>query len=291
MDIFSLGFDALYIIVGVISTIVRASGVTIETGYTGLKYTLGEVDRPLPIIFRPFAAVLRKLGVLKGGGDPVLGPGFHPLLPFLQRVRRVPTRQRTMDLPAQRVATLEGYVFHADANIVFRIVDVRQALVVVDDLLRGMNQMLTLGVQEVLREANLRELQSGAGLDEKLAENLARKVRVWGVVIEGAGFPTITPSPRTLRITQARQNAMERERRIEQLTSPSANGGVSDRRLSPASALGAVGTRRVFRTKARSRRALAVRHRQSLRVRARLEAKGWTGAAIQRVMRGLRKSA
>lgn len=291
MDIFSLGFDALYLIIGVVSTIVRASGVTIESGYTGLKYTLGEVDRPLPWIFRPANMLLRSLGILKGDGSSVLEPGFHPLLPFLQRVRKVPTRQRTMDLPAQRVATLEGYVFHADANIVFRIVDVRRALIIVDDLLRGMNQMLTLGVQEVLREASLTELQSGAGLDEKLAANLAEKVRVWGVVIEGAGFPTITPSPQTLRITQARQNAMERERRVRQLTSPLDGAGAAGRPLSVASAMGAVGTRRVFRTKARSGRAAAVRHRQTLRVRARLEAKGWTGAAIHRVMRGMRKKA
>ncbi|QDV06374.1 SPFH domain / Band 7 family protein [Planctomycetes bacterium Poly30] len=286
MDIFSIGYDALYIILGVISAIVRASGVTIESGYTGLCYTLGEVDRPLPIVFRPFAALLRQLGVLKGERSAVLEPGFHPLIPFLQRVRRVPTRQRTMDLPAQRVATFEGYVFHADANIVFRIVDVRKALIVVDNLLRGMNQMLTLGVQEVLREATLRDLQSGVGLDEKLARNLAEKVEVWGVVIEGAGFPTITPSPRTLRITQARQNAMERARRVDQLM-----GAAESPRLSMASALGAVGTRRVFRTKIRARRHGVARHRQDLRVRASLERKGWTGAAIDRVLKAMRSGA
>ncbi len=296
MDIFSIGYDALYIIIGVVSAIVRASGVTIETGYTGLLYTLGEVDRPLPWVFRPFAALMRRLGILKGDRTPVLEPGFHPLIPFLQRVKRVPTRQRTMDLPAQRVATFEGYVFHADANIVFRITDVRKALITVDDLLRGMNQMLTLGVQEVLREASVRDLQSGVGLDEALAENLAEKVAVWGVVIEGAGFPTITPSPRTLRITQARQNAMERERRVAQLMASDPGGGSlttssSGGGLSMASALGAVGTRRIFRTKARARRHGAFRHRQHLRLRAKLEQKSWTGAAIDRAMRALRKGA
>lgn len=297
MDIFSLSYDALYIIVGVISAIVRASGVTIESGTTGLCYTLGEIDRPLPVVFRPFAALLRQLGVLRGERNAVLEPGFHPLIPFLQRVRRVPTRQRTMDLPAQRVATFEGYVFHADANIVFRIVDVRKALITVDNLIRGMNQMLTLGVQEVLREATVRELQSGVGLDEKLAKNLAEKVEVWGVVIEGAGFPTITPSPRTLRITQARQNAMERARRVAQLmgtlegtdgVASGAPGAGSQPRLSLASALGAVGTRRVFRTKIRARRHGVARHRQNLRVRAKLERKGWTGAAIDRVLKAIR---
>ncbi|MEM8710823.1 MAG: SPFH domain-containing protein [Planctomycetota bacterium] len=292
MDIFSLSYDALYIIIGVISTIVRASGVTIESGYTGLLYTLGEIDRPPPLPFRPFAFALRQAGVLKKDRSSVLEPGFHPLIPFLQRVRKVPTRQRTMDLPAQRVATFEGYVFHADANIVYRIVDVRRALIRVDDLIEGMNQMLTLGVQEVLREASVRELQSGLGLDEKLAANLADKVEPWGVTVERAGFPTITPSPRTLRITQARQNAMERERRMHQLMDPellsSAAGG---RALSLPSALGAVGTRRVFRTKARARRHEAVRHRRQLRVRAQLERKSWTGAAIDRALRAIGKGA
>ncbi|MEM6674474.1 MAG: SPFH domain-containing protein [Planctomycetota bacterium] len=283
-DIFSLGAEALYLIFIAVATVFKASGVTVESGTTGLLYTVGRIDRPVPALFRPLLPLIRQLPWLEGVPRTVLEPGFHPMIPFLQRARRVPTRSRTLDLGAQRVATFEGYVFVADANVVYRIVDVPKALIMVDDLVEGMHQMLMLGVQEVLRSASIRELQSGIGLDEKLRANLEEKVTVWGVVIERAGFPTITPSPRTLRITQLRERVQERERRALALT----RGEDGGPQLSMPSALGAVGTRRVFRTKARAKRQRAARHRRELRLRARLELRGWTGAAIGRVLRRAR---
>ncbi len=284
-DFFSLSTDVLYVIAITISAIVKASGVTVRTGTTGLLYTVGRIDRPIPLIFRPIIGAIQKAGKLKGLPRGELKPGFHPLIPFLQRARRVPTRSRTMDLPAQKVATFEGYVFIADANIVFRIVDIRRALIMVDDLLRGMEQMLTLGVQEVLREARVAELQSGEGLDEKLRQNLEDKLRVWGVTVERAGFPSISPSPRTLRITQLRETVLERGRRVEQLQD--AVGGAH--RLSTTSALGAIGTRRVFRTKARAKRRFVYQRSRALKIRAALERRGLTGGAIDRALRSLRR--
>lgn len=282
-DIFSMSAEALYIVIGVVSAIVKASGVTVLSGQTGLLYTIGRTDRPVPLLLRPVVAALQSTGKLESVPRSVLGPGFHPLIPFLQRVRKVPTRSRTLDLPAQTVATFEGYVFIADANLVFRIVDVRKALIQVDDLLRGMEQMLTLGVKEILREATLRELQSGEGLDERLRLNLEARVAVWGVTVERAGFPSITPSPRTLRITQLRQKVEERERRVAALTA-----ATGDRPLSVASALGAVGSRKLFRTRTRAqRRRLALRSRD-MRVRQALERRGHGGAAIDRAVDALR---
>ena len=284
MDIFSLSADVLYIIIGVISAIVRASGVTVQSGQTGLLFTVGRVGRPVPLPLRPVLGLAHAAGLLKSFPRTELRPGFHPLVPFLQRARKVPTRSRTLDLPAQKVATFEGYVFVADANLVFRIVDVRKALIVVDDLLHGMQQMLTLGVQEVLREAGARELQSGLGLDEKLRENLERKVRPWGVTVERAGFPTITPSPRTLWITQLRQKVAERARRVDQLRVPAPDGT----RLSIASAVGAVGSRKRLRPKARAKRARTAARMRSLKLRASLERRGYSGAAIDRAATRLR---
>ena len=48
----------------------------------------------------------------------VLEPGFHPMIPFLQQARRVPTLPWT-SLPS--ASPFLGHVFVADANIVYRV--------------------------------------------------------------------------------------------------------------------------------------------------------------------------
>jgi regulator of protease activity HflC (stomatin/prohibitin superfamily) len=141
--------------------LVRAMGVTVDEGQTGLKFSFGHATR-------------------------VLTPGFYPLLPYLQSARVLPTRSRTLDLPAQRVETREALVFYADANLVYKIVDVRKALIEIDDLQKGMLQALGIGVQDVLRRAAREEIARPGALDAALAEVLAR--RLGRGAVERAGF-------------------------------------------------------------------------------------------------------
>lgn len=248
------GDDLFFIAAATIAAIVRAMGTTIESGWTGLRFTMGKADK-------------------------VLQPGFHPLIPFLMRVRRMPTRSRTLDLPAQRVATFEGLVYHVDANVVYRVVDVRKALIQIDRLEKGMIQMLGLGVQEVLRVMPRERLATGEGLGEALERNLAARLEPWGVAVESAGFPTITPSPKSLRITQL-DAVVDQRSRIRHLL---LDGGVETR-----GALPLIGTRVVHRPKRRKLMSDA-RHRERLRrIRAKLKKRKWTGSQIQRAELRLR---
>jgi len=173
---------ALFVAAG---ALVRAAGRTVESGSTGLKFSFGRAVR-------------------------VLGPGFYPLLPFLQVIRSLPTRSRTLDLPEQRVTTVDGLVYQVDANLVYRIVDVRKALVEIDDLGRGMLQVLGLAVQEVLRTRSRAELYASETLDRELSQLMARQLSPWGVAVEHAGFPTIHPSSETTRVTQLQALGGER---------------------------------------------------------------------------------
>ena len=165
---------ALFVTAG---AIVRAAGRTVDSGSTGLKFSFG-----------------RAVGVV--------GPGFHPLIPFLQVIRTLPTRSRTLDLPGQQVTTLDGLVYQVDANLVYRVVDVRRALIEIDDLERGMLQVLGLAVQEVLRGRARSELYASSELDAELSRLMSRQLEPWGVELEHAGFPTIHPSVETTRVTQ-----------------------------------------------------------------------------------------
>jgi hypothetical protein len=169
--------ELFYAAAAVVWSVVRAMGKTVESGQTGLQFSFGRAVR-------------------------VVEPGFHPLIPFLQVIRVLPTRSRTLDLAAQRVVTDEGLVYEADANLVYRVVDVRRALIEIDDLTQGMLQVLALSVQELLRPRSRAELYASGELDLELSRRMAARLEPWGVAVERAGFPSLRPSPATLRVTQ-----------------------------------------------------------------------------------------
>ena len=173
-------------------SLVKATGVTVKSGHTGLLFSFGRAKREIP-------------------------PGFRLLIPFLQIVRTLPTRQRTLDLPAQRVTTLDGLVYLVDANIVFRVVDVRKALIEIDDLLKGMRQVLVLSVQEVLRNTERDSLRVPEKMDKALEDAMAILLEPWGVELINAGFTSITPSPATLQLVQLDVRVNTRARSLDQL--------------------------------------------------------------------------
>ena len=182
--------ELFYVVFVVVAGIVRRSGTTIVSGSTGLKFTFGRARK-------------------------ICEPGFHPLFPLLQTIKTIPTRARTLDLPAQKLTTLDGLVFRVDASLVYRVVDVRKALIEVDDLQKGMLQMLGLGVHEVLRDLDRARLRVSSELDAALVANLTRRVEPWGVVVDRAAFTTIDPTRETTRITQLESLTRSRTRALE----------------------------------------------------------------------------
>ncbi|MDP6763729.1 MAG: SPFH domain-containing protein [Planctomycetota bacterium] len=223
-------------LLGVASTIVRALGVTVRTGQTGILFSFGRARRELE-------------------------PGFHVLIPFLQVAPRIATRQRTLDLPAQRVATHEGLVYVVDANLVFRVVDATKAVVEIDDLDRGMLQMLGLSVQEVLRGLSRESITTGRELDELLQASTAARLSPWGVSVEKAGFTSITPSMKSLRVTQVRRTVGERGRTLVLLL----RSGIAPRR-----ALSLLGARSRLSSRTRHLRRFARASRYRRRVATQL---------------------
>lgn len=188
--------EIFYGLLGVAGAVVRATGVLVTTGHTAVLFSLGRARREL-------------------------GPGFHPLIPFLQVAPQIPTRTRTLDLPAQRVATAEGLVYHVDTALVFRVSDATRALVEVDDLDLALMRIAAMTVREVLHGARRRDLADRGRLEEELARRLAARIGTFGVTLERAGFTSITPTPRTIRVTQIVPRVSARERALELLVSRS----------------------------------------------------------------------
>jgi len=172
----------------------RTLGTTVRSGYTGLFFNCGRATR-------------------------VLGPGFVFKIPFFQAVKVVPTRSRTMDVPHQKVTSADGLVWFVDVNLVYRVVDVRKALIEIDDLVNGMEQMMAISVQEIVRRSGREDLRLSGELDSQLERSMERRLEPWGVEVERAGFTSIKPSAKTLRFTQQFHASEERQRNLGRLVS------------------------------------------------------------------------
>ena len=174
----------------VVLAFVRLWGTVIQSGWTGVLFVFGRARRTLP-------------------------PGFHFLLPLVHFVRKTPVRSITLELSKQRVTTLDGLVYDVDANVVYRIDDAILALTHVDNLRRGALVVLAMAVQEVLSRHSRQALQERQALDDEFTVQAQARLSPWGVKVEQAGFTTIAPTRRTLRLTQLRQLVEERQRMLE----------------------------------------------------------------------------
>lgn len=170
----------------------RSIGKTVETGTTGLFFNLGRATR-------------------------VLEPGFYFKIPYFQAIKILPTRSRTMDVPNQKVTSLDGLVWFVDVNLVYRITDIRKGLIEVDDLVKAMEQILGLSVQDIVRNNTRAAMRLSGGLDELLAASMGERLEAWGVELESVGFTSIRPSPKTLLFTQQKHSTEERERTLLKL--------------------------------------------------------------------------
>ncbi|MFQ3649448.1 MAG: SPFH domain-containing protein [Gemmataceae bacterium] len=201
----------------------RLWGTTVQTGYAGVLFRFGRAVK-------------------------ILEPGFHPLLPIIQEVRKLPIRSITLQIPPQRIMNADGLVYDADATLVMRIVDPIKATVEIDNLRHGCITTLALGVAEVITSSDRQRLGARGDLDAELSKRVQAGLERWGIQVEQAGFNTIAPTRTTTRLSQQRQRTQERAAVLQWL--------IRAGNLAPCSALILLGaTRRVVgRSQARYHR-------------------------------------
>jgi hypothetical protein len=175
----------------VLMAFVRLWGTVIQSGWTGVLFVFGRARRTLE-------------------------PGFHFLLPLVHFVRKTPVRSITLDLPKQRVTTVDGLVYDVEANVVYHVDDAILALTHVDNLRKASLVVLAMAVQQVVRRRTRQALQERRSLDEEFTPLAQEKLSAWGVKVEQAGFTTIAPTRKTLRLTQLRQLVEERDRMLQE---------------------------------------------------------------------------
>ena len=98
-----------------------------------------------------------------GRAQEVVGPGVHWKWPVVQRFAKRGTRHTTLDLEPQVIQLSDDLVYEVGAKVVYQIVDLRKAVVEVDDLVEGLKNRLTIAVlvDEVVAELDDLRLELG----------------------------------------------------------------------------------------------------------------------------------
>jgi regulator of protease activity HflC (stomatin/prohibitin superfamily) len=166
--------------------------VLVYDGQHGLRYTLGHADA-------------------------VVGPGVHWKWPIFQKFRVENTKHTTLDLEPQVIQLADDLVYEIDCKLVYQIVDLRKALVEIDDLVMGLKNRVVIAVQHVVRSRDRRTVRDAQTLIDEVLAELRPVEEQWGVRILLFGFSNISPSPTTLEITQLELLARERLGLYQQL--------------------------------------------------------------------------
>jgi regulator of protease activity HflC (stomatin/prohibitin superfamily) len=140
----------------------------------------------------------------------VVGPGVHFKFPIIQRFQVQPTKDTTLDLAPQVIQLSDDLVYEVGAKVVYQIVDLRKAIIEVDDLVAGLKNRLVIIVQNVVKAQDRFTIRDMARMVDEVKQALRPVEQQWGIKIHEFGFSTLSPTPETLEITQLRKLANEK---------------------------------------------------------------------------------
>ncbi|MCP3919903.1 MAG: SPFH domain-containing protein [bacterium] len=145
-----------------------------------------------------------------GRAKAVVGPGIHFKVPLLQTFKVEETKHTTLDLEPQVIQLNDNLVYEVDCKVVYQIVNLRKAIIEIDDLVTGLQNRVVIAVQQIVSRKDRTTVTDVDQMCAEIREELRAVEEQWGVRILQFGFSNISPSPTTLEITQLELLAREK---------------------------------------------------------------------------------
>ncbi|MCP5022600.1 MAG: SPFH domain-containing protein [bacterium] len=152
-----------------------------------------------------------------GRARAVVGPGIHFKVPLLQTFEVADTKHTTLDLTPQVIQLNDNLVYEVDCKVVYQIVNLRKAIVEVDELVAGLQNRVVIAVQEVVSDQDRKSVTDVEAMCADIRTKLRDVEDQWGVRILQFGFSNLSPSPTSLEITQLEMLAIEKETLYQRL--------------------------------------------------------------------------
>ncbi|MCD8199676.1 MAG: SPFH/Band 7/PHB domain protein [Coriobacteriaceae bacterium] len=161
-------------------------------------------------IVRPYQkGVVERLGKYKRTGEP----GFHWIIPFVDRMTQVDMRENVVDVPPMEVITKDNVAVTVDAVVYYRATDAVKLIYNVTNFYLAATKLAQTNLRNVIGELTLDDcLTSRETINSQLRDILFSATEQWGVEIVRVELQRIEP-PADVTQAMHRQMKAERERR------------------------------------------------------------------------------
>ncbi len=142
-----------------------------------------------------------------------VGPGFHMIVPFIEKMRKVDMREQVVDVPPQEVITKDNVVVTVDAVVYYQATDPMKLMYNVANFILAATKLAQTNLRNVIGDMDLdAALTSREVINTELRTILDEATDVWGTRVVRVEIQRIDPP---VDVTQAmhRQMKAERERR------------------------------------------------------------------------------
>jgi len=154
-------------------------------------------------------AVILRLGKLRA----VRGAGLFLIIPFVDAVAVwIDQRIQTSEFNAEQALTRDTVPVNVDAIIFWQVGDAQKAALEITNYRQAIERVSQTSLREMIGASHLAELLSERKVaDEKLKEEIGRKIASWGVAVISVEIRDVAIPP-ALQDAMSRQAQAERER-------------------------------------------------------------------------------
>lgn len=142
----------------------------------------------------------------------ILKPGWHIVLPIINRVVKVDIRTKTVDVPEQEAITRDNVSIRINAVLYYKIFDASKAVISVENYNYAVSQLAQTTMRNVVGSVTLDELLSERDkLSSQICQIVDEATDPWGIKVENVELKDIA-LPEELKRVISRVAEAEREK-------------------------------------------------------------------------------